>query len=656
MAEGRLIIHLGELSNFDCLPFGFYHGRVEGWLDVPRQPLVARPPQPPLKNSQLPAAFLHQNTYISAVFFVEGPQHSPTLSDRVEFAFPRTSTVRLRFSLWLFEGKGPLPVRQHEDLPAFALVAAREVSLSEARGNFAAGLRLAFVPHRLMCLRLHMCRVVSPDDATARQLFLSRCAQLVLGQRAAALESLPQVAARLEEQLRTVEETAQSLALDAVLEAQNFCAPQAADPAAVESLFECAVRELAWSERIETTELRGNWETLIAEPGDWRVLSSQIPAPCHMRIHMDPLFEEKEEVWVGVAEVVVAGQQTNSRSPPPARPLLIRPLGGATKRVTAGRARALVRFNTSVAALPRHESPPARPFVHVPLEFPSEAKSSPPPQPAARSLSPPAAVEPKAIAQSSSRCITQRFSRLFSRAPNSNPRAVLFLVHGLEGSWEDLRITASVWRFLLPTHLVHVCESLEGRTSDDIAAQGERLAAEMRAVLAVFTKPRVSVLGHSLGGLVARSACSRLVDVQLHALATLATPHLGCGGGVVIGAALRVLSSRHMSVRQMSLADGEQYLIKLNMSAGVELFTRVMLIGVEGDGYVPLSSALMARDERCRAAMERPGALQRLVRVTVRSPGAGRGWDRFVGRQAHVELLTNGPLLLNVWSLVAQHF
>lgn len=75
------------------------------------------------------------------------------------------------------------------------------------------------------------------------------------------------------------------------------------------------------------------------------------------------------------------------------------------------------------------------------------------------------------------------------------------------------------------------------RTFDGVDACGERLAEEIRGVAAQHPElRRISVLGHSMGGLIGRYAAGRLYDPSSGTMAGLApchfvamaTPHLGC--------------------------------------------------------------------------------------------------------------------------------
>lgn len=65
-------------------------------------------------------------------------------------------------------------------------------------------------------------------------------------------------------------------------------------------------------------------------------------------------------------------------------------------------------------------------------------------------------------------------------------------------------------------------------TTNDIRAAAALLAAEIEAIVAVTGYERLHVVGHSLGGLIARYYAQRLGgDERIHTLVTLGTPHRG---------------------------------------------------------------------------------------------------------------------------------
>ena len=82
--------------------------------------------------------------------------------------------------------------------------------------------------------------------------------------------------------------------------------------------------------------------------------------------------------------------------------------------------------------------------------------------------------------------------------------------------------------------LCSICN--EDQTDGDISAMGERLAEEVRNFISDLindgstTLSRLSFVGHSLGGLIARAALHLLSEFRgnFHSFLCLSTPHLGC--------------------------------------------------------------------------------------------------------------------------------
>jgi pimeloyl-ACP methyl ester carboxylesterase len=114
------------------------------------------------------------------------------------------------------------------------------------------------------------------------------------------------------------------------------------------------------------------------------------------------------------------------------------------------------------------------------------------------------------------------------------------MVNGLFGSRANWRAIRGVLDAHLDasTTLLHVSSASEyAATYEGIDVCGRRLAEEVRGLAAaVPSLRRVSFLGHSMGGLVARWAAGALFDPGAATLAglspahfvSMATPHLGC--------------------------------------------------------------------------------------------------------------------------------
>lgn len=117
------------------------------------------------------------------------------------------------------------------------------------------------------------------------------------------------------------------------------------------------------------------------------------------------------------------------------------------------------------------------------------------------------------------------------------------LAHGLQGTVEDFTYMLDELHGTEPGArgelLVHASSVNTDKTHDGIVAGGERLANDIREVVAKYPGlKRISLVGFSLGGLYVRYAIALLYDVESGRIAGLApnklvavaSPHLGVRG------------------------------------------------------------------------------------------------------------------------------
>lgn len=119
------------------------------------------------------------------------------------------------------------------------------------------------------------------------------------------------------------------------------------------------------------------------------------------------------------------------------------------------------------------------------------------------------------------------------------PSHLVVLQHGLYGGPMHLTALADELMQRQPRELlVHQARSNEGLTRDGVAAGGERLAAEIREVVARESSlESITLVGNSLGGLYVRHAAASLLEgsgddatmagLRPDALVTTGCPHLG---------------------------------------------------------------------------------------------------------------------------------
>ncbi|CAM6005907.1 unnamed protein product [Sphagnum balticum] len=112
---------------------------------------------------------------------------------------------------------------------------------------------------------------------------------------------------------------------------------------------------------------------------------------------------------------------------------------------------------------------------------------------------------------------------------------------------------------------VYTSSSNEGRTEGDIDSMGLRLAAEIEYEITKLgaNLPKICLLGHSMGGLIIRSALPRLEKFKslFHSLITLSSPHLGYAYSTskLVDAGLWLLNTmkKCTSILQMTMQDSE---------------------------------------------------------------------------------------------------
>lgn len=239
---------------------------------------------------------------------------------------------------------------------------------------------------------------------------------------------------------------------------------------------------------------------------------------------------------------------------------------------------------------------------------------------------------------------------------------IVFLLHGLQATSDDVRNLQSMLMTKLPNHIFYRSEINEEMTHESIDLLGGRFAGEVRRFLDTFvgvSRIEISVIGHSMGGLIVRAALPQLRQYQNYfkTYISLSTPHLGAAGSkFLVSAGMKVLGQMrsNQSIRQISLDDEEQYLLALSRMEGLGWFKNVIFAAVHEDGYVAFESSLIHtnwRNSPSATAVEIAKNIikqlnpENLIKLKVHVPGIAKGFDVFLGRQAHMEFLENIFLL-----------
>eukprot|EP00301_Raphidiophrys_heterophryoidea_P003858 c11725_g1_i2.p1 GENE.c11725_g1_i2~~c11725_g1_i2.p1 ORF type:complete len:433 (-),score=101.95 c11725_g1_i2:73-1371(-) len=263
-------------------------------------------------------------------------------------------------------------------------------------------------------------------------------------------------------------------------------------------------------------------------------------------------------------------------------------------------------------------------------------------------------------------------------------RHLVVCVHGFGGNSFDLRQLSNYISLQQPRVLFMHSSSNEKKTNDSIQDMGERLAKEIIGF--VRAEPtsiqQVSIIAHSLGGVVARAAISNPLLASLapkfHTFVSISCPHLGymynhnSYSSKGLWLVLKMFRNAR-SLQQLALQDHRNFtetiLYKLSEQRGLGLFNHVILLSSTEDGFVPYHSARM---EIFPAAMKDPvhGPVYtamannifsqmnntHLVRLDVNFNHSAQGFNKAFGRAAHILFLDNARFCHMFASLYHDYF
>jgi len=260
----------------------------------------------------------------------------------------------------------------------------------------------------------------------------------------------------------------------------------------------------------------------------------------------------------------------------------------------------------------------------------------------------------------------------YVRRPTQDGSTVVVLVHGFQGNSFDLRLIKNHICWLHPNYLFLCSTANENQTEGDIIDMGLRLASEVRNFIQEWCPNgglrKISFIGHSLGGLIIRTALPFLTEyqAQMDLYMSLSSPHLGYmySESSLIGAGLWLLKKWRKSVclSQLSLADTEDTreatLYRMSSFEGLSWFRNVVLVSSAQDQYAPFESARIEVSTRVTKDytngpfyMEMASnilkqiGIERLKRIDVNFKFEGKSIDSAIGRKAHIEFLENQILM-----------
>lgn len=253
--------------------------------------------------------------------------------------------------------------------------------------------------------------------------------------------------------------------------------------------------------------------------------------------------------------------------------------------------------------------------------------------------------------------------------PKSYDFHLIVLVHGFQGSSFDLRSLRNYILLVYPKVIFLESSCNEGKTEGDIREMGCRLSREVISYLSYNfpdKSPRVSFIGHSLGGLIIRAALPYLecLSDRMHLFMSLSTPHLGLMySSKIVDAGIWIMKKMRKSkcLKQLCFEDYPKvegtYLYLLSNDQGLQWFEYVALVGSLRDEYGPYDSARIEVPIKASKDPERGNfyiqmahnILKKLTKQTIIKLDVHfklkKSIETMIGRSAHLQLLENESFL-----------
>jgi hypothetical protein len=186
---------------------------------------------------------------------------------------------------------------------------------------------------------------------------------------------------------------------------------------------------------------------------------------------------------------------------------------------------------------------------------------------------------------------------------SDKPQNIIVLVHGYQASRQDFQVLKLCLEINFKAK-VFISSANEGRTDDNVEAMGKRLAIELSRYFENidFTpSTRISFIGHSLGGVIIRSALGFIHNINqyLYSYISFSSPHLGYlyEPSRLVKAGLWIMNSWQGSkcLNEICMKDAEDlrmsYFFRLTENKALNHFKKIALISSSQDGYIPYESA-----------------------------------------------------------------
>lgn len=249
---------------------------------------------------------------------------------------------------------------------------------------------------------------------------------------------------------------------------------------------------------------------------------------------------------------------------------------------------------------------------------------------------------------------------------------MVFMSHGFQGTHYDNLKIKHYFGVQRPD-LTFYCSTInENQTTIDIEEMGRNFANEVdneiRVKNMIGNVTSVSFIGHSLGGVIIRSALPHLRDYKdlFQGLMTFSTPHLGVSAGdsKLVETGYNILTSwaKHLSLKQLGLRDKDKprdcFLYRLSQTEGLQWFKEIVLVSSPQDTYSPFDSSRIQVSETNSSSKKTSEVFYEMVESLLNKIKCGKlrrvdccmkfpktNFDTFTGRAAHIALISDGILL-----------
>lgn len=255
--------------------------------------------------------------------------------------------------------------------------------------------------------------------------------------------------------------------------------------------------------------------------------------------------------------------------------------------------------------------------------------------------------------------------------------------HGFQGNSFDLRLFKNNISYLYPDTLFLCASANEDLTDGEINGMGLRLANEVKNYIEEWVPGnnlgRLSFIGHSLGGLIIRSALPHLEQFapKMHLFMTLSSPHLGYmyNSSKIIDAGMWFLKKWKKStcLQELTMTDApnmeDTYLFKLSKNKGLEWFKTVVLLSSYQDMYAPFESARIQTSKKATQESTRGSVWANMAknilsnittdcvyRIDINFKLEEKNLDTMIGRAAHIKFLESQALMRMITYRYANFF